>query len=173
MLKDFNLLISTSRGNEENTCSEAWHLLSVIGDTSATIDKTGVIGLVTAKTTLNPFEVIKTFREILKESPWEFRYTLKVVPIERILHTNLKEIQRTAEELASKINQNETFRVTVEKRFTTFSTKEIIEAAATNIERKVELENPDKIVLIEIIGELTAISVIKPVDILSVVKERI
>lgn len=172
MLKDFNLLVSTSRGNEENTCSEAWHLLGVIGDTSATTDKTGVIGLVIAKTTLNPFEVIEKFREILKESPWEFRYILKVVPIERIVHTNLEEIQKTATQLASKINQNETFRVTVEKRFTTFSTKEIIEAAATNIDRKVELENPDKIVLTEILGELTGISVIKPVDILSVVKER-
>ena len=173
MLKDFNLLISTSRGNEENTCSEAWHLLGAIGDTSATTDKTGIIGLVTAKTTLNPFEVIKRFREILKESPWEFRYTLKVVPIERIVHTNLEEIQKTATQLASKINQNETFRATVEKRFTALSTKGIIEAAAVNIERKVELENPDKIVLIEIIGELTSISVIKPLDILSVVKERI
>lgn len=172
MLKDFNLLISTSRGNEENTCSETWHLLSVIGDTSATIDKTGVIGLITAKTTLNPFEVIKKFREILKESPWEFRYTLRVIPIERIVDTNLEEIQKTATELASKINQNETFRVAVEKRFTALSTKEIIEVAATNIDRKVDLENPDKIVLIEIIGELTGISVIKPADILSVVKER-
>ena len=173
MLKDFNLLISTSRGNEENTCSEAWHLLSAVGDTSATIDKTGVIGLITAKTTLNPFEVIKKFREILKESPWEFRYTLRVIPIERILHTNLKEIQGAATELASKIDPNETFRVTAEKRFTALSTKEIIEAAATNIDRKVELENPDKIVLIEIIGELTGISIMKSVDILSVVKERI
>lgn len=172
MLKDFNLLISTSRGNEENTCSEAGHLLSVIGDTSATIDKTGVVGLITAKTTLNPFEVIKKFREILKESPWEFRYTLRVIPIERIVDTNLEEIQKTATELASKINQNETFRVAVEKRFTALPTKEIIEVAATNIDRKVDLKNPDKIVLIEIIGELTGISVIKPADILSVVKER-
>lgn len=172
MLTDFNLLISTSRGNEENTCSEAWDLLGVIGDASATIDKTGIIGLVIAKTTLNPFEAIKRFREILKESPWEFRYTLRVIPIERVVHTNLEEIQKTAAELASKINQNETFRVTAEKRFTALSTREIIEATATNIDRKVELENPDKIVLIEIIGELTGISVIKPVDILSVVKER-
>jgi len=172
MLKDFNLLISTSRGNEENTCSEAWHLLSVIGDTPAAIDKTGVTGLITARANLDPLEVIKKFREILKESPWEFRYTLRVIPIERIVHTNLEEIQNAATDLASKIRQNETFRVTVEKRFTAFSTKEIIEAAATNIDRKVELENPDKIVLIEIIGELTGISVMKPVDILSVVKER-
>jgi len=172
MQKDFNLLISTSRGNEENTCFEIRHLLDEIGDTTAMTDKTGIIGLITAKTTLHPFEVIKKFRDILKESPWEFRYTLRVIPIERILHTNLKEIQRTATQLASKINQNETFRVAVEKRFTALSTKEIIEVAATNIDRKVDLENPDKIVLIEIIGELTGISVIKPVDILSVVKER-
>ncbi len=88
------------------------------------------------------------------------------------MRTDLREIERTAVELASKIKENESFRVTVEKRFTDTSTKDMIEAAAASIERKVDLRNPDKIILVEVVGGLTGISIIKPEQILAVMKER-
>jgi tRNA acetyltransferase TAN1 len=94
------------------------------------VDKTGVAGLIAAKTAFNPFEVIEKFRQILRERPYQFRYTLRIIPIEKVIRTDLGEIQRAATELSSKIGKNETFRVTVEKRFTETSTRDIIEAAA-------------------------------------------
>lgn len=173
VLRDFNLLVTTSRGNEEDACSELWYLLGEIGDSAPSVDKTGVAGLIAAKTAFNSFEVIEKFRKILRERPYEFRYTLRIIPVEKIVRTDLGEIQRTATELASKIARNETFRVTVEKRFTETSTRDIIEAAAANIERVVNLNKPDKILLIEVIGGLTGVSVIKPDDILSVMREKV
>lgn len=172
MIKDFNLLATTSRGNEDEACSELWYLLGEVGDSTPTVEKTGVAGLIAAKSAFNPFEVIEKLREILHERPYEFRYILRIIPIERVVRTDLGEIQRVATELSSKIKKNETFRVTVEKRFTEFSTRDIIEAAAANIERDVNLNKPDKILLIEVIGGLAGISVIKPHDILAVVKEK-
>lgn len=172
MLRDFNLLITTARGNEEDACSEIWYLLGEIGDEAAEINKTGVRGLVMAKTTLDPFEVIKKFRSILKERPWEFRYAFRVIPVEKVVRADLVEIQRVATQLASKIREGETFRVTVEKRFSESSTSEIVEAAAKNIERKVNLEKPNKIVLVEVIGGLAGVSVIKPTDIMSTTREK-
>lgn len=173
MLRDFNLLVTTSRGNEEDACSELWYLLGQIGDSASAVEKTGVAGLIAAKTAFNPFEVVEKFRKILHERPYEFRYTLRIIPIEKVVRTDLGEIQRVATEIGSKIAENETFRVTIEKRFTTTSTQDIIEAATANIERKVDLNKPDKILLIEVIGGLTGISVIKPDNILSVMKEKV
>ncbi|HEY4674790.1 MAG TPA: THUMP domain-containing protein [Candidatus Bathyarchaeia archaeon] len=173
MLRDFNLLVTTSRGNENEACSELWYLLGQIGDSAPTVEKTGVSGLIAAKTIIDPFEAVAKFRMILRERPYEFRFTFRVIPIEKILRTDLVEIQQNASELASKIGENETFRITVEKRFTQTSTKDFIEAAATNIERKVDLSKPDKILLIEVIGGLTGMSLAKPEDILSVVKEKV
>ncbi|MEM3577871.1 MAG: THUMP domain-containing protein [Candidatus Bathyarchaeia archaeon] len=173
MIRDFNLLVTTSRGNEDECCSELWYLLGEIGDSAPVVDKTGVAGLVAVKTVLNPFEAVEKLRKILHERPYEFRYTLRVIPIEKVVRTDLGEIQRTATELSSKIGENETFRVTVEKRFTETSTRDIIEATAANIERKVDLNKPDKILLVEVVGGLTGISVIKPDDILAVIKEKI
>jgi len=173
LIRDFNLLATTSRGSEDEACSELWYLLSEVGDSAPVVDKTGVAGLIAAKTAFNPFEVIEKFRHILRERPYEFRYTLRIIPIEKVIRTDLGEIQRAAAELSAKIAPNESFRITVEKRFTETSTKDIIEAAASNIERKVDLNNPDKILLIEVIGGLTGLAVIRPNDILSVVKEKV
>lgn len=172
IVKDFNLLITTFRGSEEDACTEIWYLLGEIGDSAAKVDKTGITGLIAAKTAFNPFEVVEKFRVILKERPYEFRYTLRVIPVEKVVRTDLREIQRTLTELGSKIKENETFRVTVEKRFSTTSTRDIIEIAAAEIERHVDLNNPKKIVLIEVVGGLTGVSIIKPEDILSVMKEK-
>jgi len=173
MLRDFNLLATTSRGNEDDACSELWFLLGEIGDSAPTVDKTGVAGLIAAKTVFSPFEVVERFRKILQERPYEFRYTLRIIPVEKVVRTDLGEIQRVATELSSKIGENETFRVTVEKRFTETSTQDIIEAAAANIERKVDLNKPDKILLIEVVGRLTGVSVIKPDEIIAIMKEKL
>lgn len=173
MLRDFNLIVTTARGNEEDACSEIWYLLGEIGDTAAEIEKTAVKGLVIARTALNPFDVIAKFRGTLRDQPEEFRYSLRIIPIERVVQTDLEEIQEVATELASKIRADETFRVTIEKRFSGISSSEIIQAAAANIDREVSLESPNRIVLVEVIGERTGVSVIEPTDILSIRKERL
>ncbi|MEM2102617.1 MAG: THUMP domain-containing protein [Candidatus Bathyarchaeia archaeon] len=173
LLRNFNLLITTARGTEEDASSEIWYLLGEIGDTASKVDKTGVSGLVAAKTTLDPLVAIEKLRELLKERPYEFRYSYRIIPIEKVVRTDVAEIQKVVTELASKIKENETFRVTLEKRFTTTSSKDLIDAAAMNIERKVDLNKPDKIVLIEVVGGLTGISIIKPNDILAIMREKI
>jgi len=173
MLRDFNLLATTSRGNERDACSELWYLLGQVGDSTPTIDKTGVAGLIVTKTALDPFDAIERLRKILHERPYEFRFILRIIPIMKVVRTDLGEIRRAATELGSEIEENETFRVTVEKRFTETPTQAIIEAAASSIEREVDLTNPVKILLIEVIGGLTGLSLIKPDKILSVMKEKI
>ena len=173
MLREFNLLATTSRGYESYARAELWHLLERIGDSAPTVEKTGISGLISAKTVLDPFEVIKQFRDLLHERPYEFRYMLRVIPIEKVVRTDLNQIQQAVTEFSSKISEKQTFRVTVEKRFTGTSSREIIETAAANIKRKVNLTKPDKIILIEVVGGLTGLSLIKPDDILSVLKEKL
>ncbi len=173
LLKDFNLLATTSRGNERQMCIELSYLLKEeLEDPAPTVDKTGIRGLVAAKTALDPCEVTQKFRAILQERPYEFRYALRIIPVERVVPTDLDQVKRAATELAANIEENETFRVTVEKRFTNLHTQDFIEAAATGVDRKVDLENPDKILLIEVVGGLTGMALVKPNCILAVLKEK-
>lgn len=70
MINGFNLIATTSRGNERPMCNELLFLLKdELGDVEAQAAKTKIRGLIVAKTTLNPVTVIERFHEILKTAP--------------------------------------------------------------------------------------------------------
>jgi tRNA acetyltransferase TAN1 len=173
MLKDFNLLASTARGNERAMVNEILFLLKdQLGDAEAVAAKTGVRGIIVAKTSMDPYVAVEKLRGLLGERPYEFRFALRIIPIERLVPTGLEEIKQASLELAKRIGENETYRVTVEKRFTTLHSAEIITAVATDIQQKADLENPNKILLIEVLGGVTGLSLVKPHEIISVLKEK-
>ena len=120
-MSDFNLLVSTPRTMETDACSEVWFLLNEVGDREPVVERTGVTGLVAARTKLDPKKVIEELRELLKSRPGEFRFALRFVPVEAVVPTNLEDIKIASIELSPRIREGETFRVTVEKRHTTLT----------------------------------------------------
>ena len=149
-------------------------LKDALGDQMAEASKTGVRGLIVAKTALNQCDVVEKFKSILHERPYEFRYSLRIIPVDKVVDTDLENIGRAAKELAEKeLRENETFRVTVEKRFTTLHSSEIIEVVASEIQNRVDLEKPDRVLLVEVIGKFTGLSLVKPDLILSIQKEKL
>lgn len=172
MLERFNLLVSTSRGNERNACREIWYLLNELGDKNPEVDTSPAIGLTVALTSLEPVGVVSKLRSILKDKPWEFRYILKIVPLEHMVPADLSEIGRTSRQLAEKIGTDESYRVTVRKRHNELRSKDIIEAVASNIDRRIDLDHPDKTVLVEVISGFAGISLITQDNILGIEKER-
>ena len=172
MPKTFNLIVTTPRGQENLAAIELEDFLRSIGDGSPQVSMTSVAGLLTAKTSLEPFNVIEKVKKVMEEEPWRIRSIMRIIPIEEVVESRIDEISQVVEKLASKIPEDESFRITVEKRHTPLSSSEIIEAAAKNINRRVDLRNPDWIVLVEVIGAYTGISVLKPGQILSLAKLR-
>jgi len=173
LLKEFNLVVSTYRGRENDCISELWYFLRDLGDPRVEASRTGLPGLIVAKTSLNPLEVVEKFSDIFKERPWEFRFILKVVPIEAVVKATLEEISKTALSLAEeKIKENETYKIVVRKRLTDLRREEIIESIATKLNRKVNLTTPDKIVVVEIIGDYAGVSVLEEKHIFSPQKMR-
>jgi tRNA acetyltransferase TAN1 len=171
---NFNLFYTTYRYREYDAVEELNLLLRKFGDESPILEIQEVSGVILAFTKLNPFELTTKYRELLAEEPWQFRYILRAIPIERSIHTNLKNIEIAVGNLVKKkINANDSFRITVEKRFTSLRSKEIISSIATRLsEYTVSLENPSWIILVEIIGNKTGISVLTKRDIFSSVMEK-
>jgi tRNA acetyltransferase TAN1 len=172
LLADFNLLVSSARGNEREANSELWYLIAELGDRSAETSYTPVSGLTVAKTSLDPLKVIQNLRSRLKQRPWEFRYVLKVKPVQRVVPTDIEAIGKAVSEKSKAIRGGETFRVSIEKRRSDVSSKEVIDAIAAKIPRKVDLRDPEKIVLVEIIGTVAGIAVIPPNGILGIEREK-
>jgi tRNA acetyltransferase TAN1 len=173
MLERFNLLASTYRRRENDLISELWYFLRELGDKSVKASHTGLPGLVVLLSELDPFFVVEKLAEKAVQEPWYFRFLLKIEPIEMCVPTDLAEIQRVALDLATrKLSTHDTYRVEVRKRLTELSREEVISAIAPNIPNKVRLENPDKILLVEVIGKVTGISVVEPRHIVSIQKVR-
>ena len=172
-MNDFNLIISTFRFREEDAADEALDLLDAFGDPDAEAEITDVTGLILARTAMNPVDVVERLKEVVASEPWEVRYILRVLPIEKIVAPELEDIQGAAGELAeARIGQDESFRITVEKRYSHLHSAEIIDYVAEGVKRKVNLENPDWAVLVEIIGKHAGISVVRPNQIFSSVVEK-
>lgn len=172
MLSDFNLLVSSARGNEREANSELCYLIGELGDRTAETSYTPVSGLTVAKTSLDPVRVIQNLRSILKKKPWEFRYVLKVKPVQRVVLCEIDAIGDAVSEKSGAIREGETFRVSIEKRRSDVSSKEVIDAIAAKIPRKVDLRDPGKIVLVEIIGKVAGIAIIPPDGILGIEREK-
>ena len=170
---NFNLLVTTYRHREYDAVDELNIILQRFGDESPILEIQEVSGIIIAFTNLNPFELTTKFKILLAEEPWQFRYILRIIPIERSFYTNLKNIEIEAENLAiKKININDSFRITIEKRHTSLRSNEIISSIANKLRYRVSLEHPNWIILIEIVGNKTGISVLKEMDIFSSIMEK-
>jgi tRNA acetyltransferase TAN1 len=168
----FNMLITTYRHMETEASAEINALLGEINDNGPEISYTDVSGLLTCRTNLDPLEAIQKIRKLVQDEPWKVRYVLRLIPIDTVVNTDIVDIKNAVKDLASRIKKDETFRVTVEKRRHNIKSMEIIEAVAGVIDRKVSLDKQDWVVLIEVVGRETGISVIKSDDIFSLVKVK-
>ena len=172
-MRDFNLVVSTYRARENDCISELWYLLREMGDERVSATPTGLPGLVLARTSLDPVEVVERMRREAEENPWYFRFILKVVPVQVVVEARVDEIARAALELAERgIGEGESYKIVVRKRLSDLDTREIIGAIAPKLDRRVDLESPDKIIAVEIIGDRAGVSVIRPEHVVSLQRIR-
>jgi len=167
-----NLIVTCARHLEGETGDELVDILDELGDSDVKISVSSMSGIITAQTKLDPIEVVKKMREMLLDEPWSIRYCLRVIPIQKVVETNIEEIEKIISNISNQIEEKETYRILIEKRNSDISSKEIITKIANRIKNKVSLDFPDKVVLIEILGIVTGISILKNSDILSLEKTK-
>ena len=167
-----NLIITCARHLEEETGNEITDILDELGDSNVKISISSMSGILTAETTLDPIEIVRKMKEMLLDEPWSIRYCLRVIPIQKFIETNVEEIEKTISSMLNQIQDTDTYRISIEKRNSDVSSKEIITKIADKIKNKVSLDFPDKIILIEILGIVTGVSILKKSDILSLEKTK-
>jgi tRNA acetyltransferase TAN1 len=147
-------------------------LLEMFGDPDSKSEITEIKGIIVAHTVLEPLFVVNKLKELVAAEPWQVRYILRVLPIEAVIPTEIDSIKRAAKDLAARIGSHDKFRITVEKRHSALASMDVISAIAREVGSKVDLEDPDWVVLVEVIGVRTGISVIEPDQIFSSVVEK-
>ena len=167
-----NLIITCARHMEEETQDELAGFLEELGDAEPRITITGMSGILTADTCLDPVDAVRRIKEKLLDEPWTVRYCLRIIPIQAEVRADAAEIADAASRLASGIKENESYRISIEKRDSDISGQELIKSIAGGMKNRVSLEHPDKVILVEILAGAAGVSVLEKSDILSVEKAR-
>ena len=165
-----NLIVTCSRNFEEEAKNEIKNILDKLGDKTPEVTITDLSGILTVKTSIGLDSIIRKIKQILDDEPWSVRYSLRIIPIQGTTPTNIDAIVSEMKKLTSIIQEHESFKIVVEKRNSDISSKEIIAEIAKDLQNKVSMENPDWILLVEILGEKSGVSVIKEDSIISVQK---
>ena len=150
---------------------EIARILAQNGDKQARIRMTLARGIIGVNTSLNARLVVRLLPAILKNDPSAIQCAFKWVPIDLWTSSDLEAIKAGVTGLKNSVEPNETWRMTVEmRRYTALHKIEIIREIAEIFDQKVILENPDKNVRIEILGNQAGISVLRPQEEFSIAK---
>ena len=156
-----NLIITCARSLESETKNEISKILDELGDQEPEILNVGMRGILMVNTIIEPSKIIDYVKNKIIEEPWLIRYCLRIIPIQMITETEIDKIAQNVVKLKDTIQKNDSYRITIEKRNTSISSDEIITEIAKIFPNKVSLNQPDWIILIEVLGNETGISILK------------
>jgi tRNA acetyltransferase TAN1 len=164
-----NLIVTSAKGLEARASAELKEIALLSGMRKVSIERSAYDGVVEVEVE-DPKALLAFLTNFVRSEPFKVRFIMRVIPVDRVVDTDIQAIKNAVKELAASIAPNETFRVTIEARDSPYSDRELIDAVADVVDRKVDLESPDKVVFIQVFGEYTGVSVLPPDQIISVAK---
>ena len=167
-----NFIITCQRNLEYETIEEIARFLDKFGDSNAKISKTPFSGIIELNTLLDIFDVKKQFRVIIDEEPWSIRFCSRIIPIQQMCKSELKSIKECIQTMTSRIEKNQSYRISIEKRNSDLKSRDLISEIADLIPNKVSLENADWEIIIQVMGVTTGIGILPKNSIISVSKEK-
>jgi tRNA acetyltransferase TAN1 len=165
-----NLIATCSRHLEEEACDEIAEIIQEFGDDSPRIGKSSFSGIIWVDTMIDPFTAISKIKKIILDEPWRMRYCHRFIPINQATSSTIENIIESVKSQIKIMKDTDTYRITIEKRGSDISSKGLIDSIADIIPNKVSLEIYDWNVVIQIMGGITGISILKEDDIISTLK---
>lgn len=164
-----NLILTSAKGLEARASAEFKEIALLSGVRKVTLERSAYDGVVEVEVE-DPKALLSFLSEFVRSEPFKVRYIMRLIPVDRVVDTKMEEISKAVKELSSQIGSEESFRITIEARDSPYTDKQLIDELADVIDRKVNLNSPDKIVFLQIFGEYTGVSVVAPSDIISISK---
>ncbi|HXW37710.1 MAG TPA: THUMP domain-containing protein [Nitrososphaerales archaeon] len=164
-----NLVVTSAKGLEAKASAEFKEIALLSGARKVSLERSSYDGIVEVEVE-KPKELMTFLSDFVKSEPFRVRYIMRVIPVSKVVDTQLEQISRAVKELSTGIDQGEKFRITIESRDSPYTNKQLIDAVADIVDRDVDLDSPDKIVFIQIFGEYTGVSVVSPDEVISIAK---
>ncbi|MFW9777911.1 MAG: THUMP domain-containing protein [Candidatus Heimdallarchaeota archaeon] len=161
-----SFLISSRRAQERDALSEFYYVIvDVLGYQARPLHARvpGLSLLSVTEEAVHPFNIIEEVRNYIEEKG-PLVACLKVTPLELLFKTDLNQIVENATRLAElRINADTHWKVHIRKRQTMLRSVQVVEAIAARIDLGVvDLKNPEREIRVEIVRDLTGLSVMEP-----------
>lgn len=162
------LLVSYQRSHYGKAKREILLILGRLGDEHASVERTAIDGIALARTALDARNVVRRCRDLFLHG-FAFEHAIKWVPVDYWCEADLQAIRRVlVEKVRDQIAPGETWGMKVAKhRWERYHTQDIVANLAGAIDRKVNLDHPDKLVRVDVVGGEVALAVLQPDDLFS------
>jgi tRNA(Ser,Leu) C12 N-acetylase TAN1 len=165
----FNLLLSCRRFQEAESCQELRRIMDDDPDLGSLewCKLTGISCLVVAQYEGDTHAFVTRLGKLVKKMPWIVRDLLKIHPIDLVVESTLEAIREGSKELAKRMPDTAKFRVNLNRRDTKLDRKELLHEIAIQFPGKVDLEEYDWVVAVEILGPVTGLALLREEEIVT------
>jgi len=173
-MEKFNILVTYHPRERKYAMDEIADRLEDVGSRFAMIGETGVDGLAGVRVPEDPKLVVSRLHDLCEDASELFNTTYHWIPIDRWVRSTPREMQIVAADYGDQIIEGEKWMMFLTKRhYPECSTDELIEYLTDPIHRgNVDLENPTKTLVVQIIEDLAGFSLCRSNEILHVNKVR-
>ncbi|HVO77697.1 MAG TPA: THUMP domain-containing protein [Methanomassiliicoccales archaeon] len=172
-MESYNLLVTYHGSLEGLGETEVRTRLQEAGAGLEELKRSDVEGVFLCKVSGDPKKVVADVRTICVGQPDLFHETHHWTPVERWVRTDMAEMAKAAGELGAGISPTDSWMLVLRKRKTPLHTMDLVKLLTDPIDRgRVDLKHPDKMLVVEIMGETTGMSLVAKDQLLDVNKVR-
>jgi tRNA acetyltransferase TAN1 len=170
----YNLLVTFHHNQKGHAEQEVRDRMKDLGVFLERLDLCDVEGVFLAQAGGDAKVLVSQLKRMCHEDPAQFLYTHHWVPIERWVPSNVREMKDAAIELGRGIGMDESWMMHLHKRHFKMHHDDLIIELTDPLNRgRVDLEDPDKIVAVEILGGVAGLSLLTRHEMLDVNKVRV
>ncbi len=166
------LLVGCEAIKERDSMSELWHVLvKYCQITPIEIFELPIKGLFLFAFSNDLNEILDRLKTAIIEKKFKFKYCKKFTPMEKIVKSNIDEMLTILSHYLKKIPQKAKWRIVIHRRHSSLHRKEIIDSIANHTSApkgKVDLDNADWDIIVEIFGEWLGLGVFQSNSIISI-----
>ena len=160
---EFNILLSCRRFQEAESCQELRRIIEEESELGSLdwCKLTGISCLVVGKVDGDAHTFVTKLGHIVKKMPWIIQDLLKIHPIDLVVESTMKGIRAGSKKLAKGMKKTDKFRVNLNRRDTNLDRDKLLHEIATQFPGKVDLEEYDWVVVVEMLGPVSGLALLR------------
>lgn len=170
----YNLLVTFHPNRAGLAEREVRNRVEQAGGAVEDIERSSVNGVFCVKVTGDAKELVAALRSDLREAPELLSQTYHWVPVDTWVESSEKAMMEAVNEIAQGIGENESWMMHVHKRHHPSHSEDLMLLLTDQIQKgRVDLRHPEKIVAVEVLGSMAAISLLERNEIIDANRVRL